>query len=106
MLANNVLVGRDSPQARQRRTRTDGPAVRPYLLQNHLANHAPVRVERPINQQTTPDEVFFGHRSPVAAIVAVVTVITQSKVATLRHGKRTVWLREIFVAQGIAAIRR
>jgi len=29
MLANNVLVERDSPQARQRQTRTDGLAVRP-----------------------------------------------------------------------------
>ena len=55
-------------------------------------------IKRPVNQQTTPDEVCFGHYSPVAAIVAVVTVITQSKVAILRHGERTVWLRQIFVA--------
>ena len=67
-------------------------------IRGGLTNQAPVAIEGPINQQPVSHQVLLGNGPPPAAVVAVVTVVTQSKVATLRHGERTVWLRQIFVA--------
>src|SRR5438093_868005 len=71
-----------------------------------LTNQPPVPTKRPINEQSAPDEVCFRHRSPIAAVIAVVAVITHGKIAVLRHGECTTWLREIFMARSVSSIRR
>src|SRR5262245_64339124 len=72
----------------------------------YLANQPPVPTKRPINKQSAPDEVCFRHRSPIAAVIAVIAVITQGKIAVLRHREQAIWLREIFMARSVSFVRR
>src|SRR5437867_12104528 len=71
-----------------------------------LANQPPVLIKRPIHKQSAPSQVCIRHSSRRAAVIAVVAVIAQGKVAVLRHRERTIWLRQIFTAQGVSSIRR
>src|SRR5437870_1826495 len=71
-----------------------------------LTNQPPVLIKRPINKQSAPNEICIRHGSPIAAVIAVVAVIAQGKIAVLRHRERTIWLRQIFTAQGVSSIRR
>src|SRR5436309_1665680 len=71
-----------------------------------LTNQPPVLIKRPINKQSAPNEICIRHSSPIAAVIAVVAVIAQGKIAVLRHRERTIWLRQIFTAQSVSSIRR
>src|SRR5437660_389554 len=71
---------------------------------NGLTNQSPVSIERPVNKQASPDQILLRHRPPVAAVVAVVTVVAHREITMLRHNKRMSRLRQIIAAQSIAAI--
>src|SRR5436190_17017069 len=71
-----------------------------------LANQPPVRIKRPVNEQTAPDDVYVRNRAPVTAVVAIVTVIAQGKIAVPRHRIRLIRLRQIVMAKGITPVRR
>src|SRR2546430_16036406 len=61
------------------------------MRQNYrLPDQTPVVIERPVNKQAAPDEVFFRHRSPITAVGAVVAVISQGEINLPFHGKRTI----------------
>ena len=77
------------------------------MRQNYrLPDQTPVVIERPVNKQAAPDEVFFRHRSPITAVVAVVAVIAQGKITMRWHGKGTIWRSKIIMPLSIAAIGR
>src|SRR5918996_2848424 len=42
-----------------------------------LANQPPVRIEGPVNKQAAPNEIFFRHRSPITAVLTVVSGFPQ-----------------------------
>ena len=50
--------------------------------------HVLVRVsDRPVDQQRTSDDIFVGHETPVAAVQALIPVITQHKIVSLRNNQ-------------------
>src|SRR6266496_224091 len=68
-------------------------------------NQPPVLIEWPVNKQATPDEIFFRHRTPITAVVAVVAIVAQGKITVRWHGERTIWICQIITARAVAAIR-
>ena len=65
-----------------------------------------MRVKRPVNKQTPADQVFHRDRSPIAAVIAVVTVIAHGEIAVAGHAERLIGLRQKIMAGRITAIRR
>src|SRR5581483_7708674 len=43
------------------------------------------RLHRPVDQQRPADDVFPRHESPIAAVLAVIAVVTHHKIAALRN---------------------
>src|SRR5262249_4055249 len=70
-----------------------------------LTDVSPMGVKWPVNKQASAYQIFVGNRSPVAAVVAVITVVTQGEIAVPRHGEGLIRFREIFMAERISAIR-
>src|SRR4029077_13992044 len=52
-----------------------------------LTNQAPVRDERPVNQQPAADKIFLRHRSPPAAVVAIIAVVAHGKITVRGHAQ-------------------
>ena len=48
-------------------------------------------VHRPVNQQRAADDVVGGNQSPIARIVAVIAVVAQDEVRTLRDDQLAVF---------------
>src|SRR5437899_8980678 len=71
-----------------------------------LPNQSPVRVKRPINEQTATDQVHVWNRSPVAAVKAVITVIAHGEIPVARNDIFLVRPRQIIMTGRIPAIRR
>src|SRR5436189_6073453 len=71
-----------------------------------LPNQSPVRVKRPINEQTATDQVYVWNRSPVAAVKAVITVIAHGEIPVARNDIFLVRPRQIIMTGRIPAIRR
>src|SRR6266498_667789 len=69
-----------------------------------LSDQTRVVIERPVNKQAAPDEVFFRHRSPITDVVAIVAVIAQRKITMPWHRKGTIWRSKIIMPLSIAAI--
>src|SRR6476660_106622 len=88
--------------------RTGYTGAKPDSMRQNLCltNQSPVLIKWPVNTQSASDEVCFRHRSPIAAVIAVVAIIAQGKIAVPRHGECAIWLRQIFVAQSVSSIRR
>src|SRR5947207_7984839 len=76
----------------------------PLLHFHPSANQAPMRIERPVNKQPTPDQVFLRHWPPVTAVVTIVTVVAQREIAVFRHIKNPIRFRDIIAAQSVAVI--
>ena len=45
---------------------------------HHSSNESPMREKWPINKQPATDQIFEGNRSPIAAVVTVITIITHA----------------------------
>src|SRR5260370_25015757 len=58
-----------------------------------LTNESPMRQKRPVNKQPATDQILDGNRAPVAAVVAVITVITPAEIARPRHRPSLISLR-------------
>src|SRR5205807_6866665 len=69
-----------------------------------LPNQSPVRVKRPINEQTATDQVHVWNRSPVAAVKAVITVIAHGEIPVARNDIFLVRPRQIIMTGRIPAI--
>ena len=65
-----------------------------------------MREKRPVNKQTSADKILHRDRSPIAAVVAVITVIPHSEITIARHGVRLIRFRQILMAGRITAVRR
>ena len=65
-----------------------------------------MREKRPVNKQPATDQILDGNRSPVAAVEAVITVITHGEITVARHRVRLIRFRQILVAGRITAVRR
>jgi len=53
-------------------------------LEVFLFQHAPAGY-RPVDKHSPALDVLFGHKAPVAAVIAVGAVISQHEVAVIRH---------------------
>src|SRR5260370_30713025 len=71
-----------------------------------LTNESPMRQKRPVNKQPATDQILDGNRSPVAAVVAVITVITHGEIAVARHPVRLIRFRQILVAGRLTPLPR
>src|ERR1700719_2870239 len=71
---------------------------------SHSTNESPVRNERPVNKQSATNEIFLRDRSPVAAVVAVVTVVAHCEIAVLRNLKRSCRIGKILLAGPVTAV--
>src|SRR5262245_7311671 len=65
-----------------------------------------MRVKRPVNKQPSADQVLHRDWSPIAAVKAVITVVTQGKIAVARYRVGLIRFRQILVAGCITAVRR
>src|SRR5438045_6430274 len=65
-----------------------------------------MRVKRPINKQPATDQILDRNGSPVAAVEAVITVITHGEITIARHLVRLIRIRQILVAKRITTVRR
>ncbi len=64
-------------------------ATRELLTPDPLPNKSPMARERPINEHSPSHNVLPGDESPVAAVIAVCTVVAQREIAPLwnRYGQ-------------------
>src|ERR1700756_327632 len=69
-----------------------------------LVNQTEMGNKRPVNKQAAPNQVLLRHRPPIAAVVAVVTIVAPREIAVCGHGKGTVRLRKITAPQAVTAI--
>src|SRR6476660_5492094 len=65
-----------------------------------------MREKRPVNKQPSADQVLHRNRSPIAAVVAVITIIAHGEITVARHRVRLIRFRQILVAGRITAVRR
>src|SRR2546423_11949906 len=65
-----------------------------------------MRVKRPINKQPATDQILDGNWSPVAAVEAIITVITHGEITIARHLVGLIRFRQILVTKRITMVRR
>src|SRR6266404_754207 len=70
------------------------------------ADQSPMPGERPVNEESAPDEVRLRHRTPITAVEAIVTVVAHREIAVRRHRVSLRRIGQISVPGRIAAIRR
>src|SRR4030095_1052585 len=63
-------------------------------------------VKRPVNKQPSADQVLHRDWSPIAAVVAVITVVTHGEKTVTRHRVSLIGVRPRLVPGRITAIRR
>src|SRR6266513_6119771 len=78
----------------------------PHYSSSALADQSPVLVERPVDPQPTPNQILLWHRSPIAAVVAEVTVVAHGKVTVRGDSETLIRPAQILAAQSIATIGR
>ena len=69
-----------------------------------LTNNSAVWVERPVNEKAAPHQILLRHRSPVAAVVAVVAVISHGEVGMNRHDKGPIGRGQEIAAEAVPSI--
>src|SRR5204863_5281663 len=65
-----------------------------------------MRVKWPINKQPATDQILDGNWSPVAAVEAIITVITHGEITIARQHVRLLRIRQILVTKRITTVRR
>src|SRR5580704_18021033 len=71
---------------------------------NCLTNQAQMRNKGPIDEQSADDQILLGHRTPVAAVVTIVTIVAHREITSGRHRERTVGQSEVISPGTIAAV--
>src|ERR687892_68116 len=71
-----------------------------------LTNKSPMRIKRPVNKQPSADQVLHRDWSPIAAVEAVITVVTHGEITVSRHRVRLIGFRKILLARRISAVWR